>query len=335
MLVWARTHNHVLPTAVGLAGLVTTVGFWQLLIVAGILAMTVSVFALYLEIVTQLSFRAPPRRKPVLDKPGWEIHRLSVDGCTVQHYVWMGEPSNPVALLLHGWTSGAVRMDGRAASFVERGWSVVLVDLPGHGASDSLTKWSAEQCTTILLGSLDQLSERLPDRFSRGVWFYGHSIGAFIGLRISKRRGESKWGQHLRGWVFESPMTGYTEIHHETCNMLRIPTLLRQLVLSKTLRHFNALNAKVGTIRSLSEADMPSWGVPNEPVLLVQADPDERLGPSHHRRLISTMTNDDGPILLTVHMLPGLRHTGGYLNAPRKEKIDAWLDEQIAHSSSI
>ena len=139
MLVWARTHNHILPTAVGLAGLVTTVGFWQLHFVAGILAMTVSAFALYLEIVTQLSFRAPPRRKPVLDKPGWEIHRLSVDGCTVQHYVWMGQPSNPVALLLHGWTSGAVRMDGRAASFVERGWSVVLVDLPGHGASDSLT----------------------------------------------------------------------------------------------------------------------------------------------------------------------------------------------------
>jgi esterase/lipase len=335
MLVWARTRNHVLPTAVGLAGLLTTLWFWHIHVVAGVLAMSVSGFVLYLEIVTQLSFRAPPRRKPVLDKPGWEVHRLSVDGCTVQHYVWMGEPSNPVALLVHGWTSGAVRMDGRAASFVERGWSVVLVDLPGHGASDSLTKWSAEQCTTILLGGLDQLSERLPIRFDHGVWFYGHSIGAFIGLRISKRRGESRWGQHLQGWVFESPMTGYTEIHNETCNMLRIPNALRSVVLSKTLRHFNALNAKVGTISGLSEAEMPRWGVPHEPVLLVQADPDERLGPSHHKRLVSSMNNHDDTNLLTVHMLPDLRHTGGYLNAPRKEKIDAWLDEQKVHSSSI
>lgn len=335
MLVWARKQNHVLPGAVALFGLLISVGFWHLHPVAGVFSIAVSVFSLYLEIVTQLSFRAPPKRKPMFDKQGWEVHTIAVDDCAVQHYVWIGEPSRPLALMVHGWTSGAVRMDGRAASFIERGWSVVMVDLPGHGGSDSLTKWSAEQCTTILLDSLDQLRERLPILFDHGVWYYGHSMGAFVGLRLSKRREESSWAQQLRGWVFESPMTGYTEIHDETCNMLNIPAVLRSTVLSKTLRHFNALNANAGTISSLSEADMPVWGVPREPVLLVQADPDERLGPSHSARLISCMSNGGSPGLLTTHMLPDLRHTGGYLNASRKEKVDIWLDEQSAHSSSV
>ena len=335
MLDWARKRNHVLPVIVGVIGALSTAYLWFTHPLLGLSTGLFSAFVLYLEIVTQLSFRAPRKRKPVLEQQGWDAQDVLVNGCSVRHYLWRGEPSRPVAVLVHGWTSGAVRMDRRALSFIQRGWSVVLIDLPGHGGSGDLPKWTAERCTTILLESLDRMNIMESNLFSNGVWYYGHSMGAFVGLRISKRRDQADWTAHLSGWVFESPMTGYTEIHHETCNILRIPFPLRPLVLAKTIRHFNALNSDVGAIQGLSEADMPAWGLPSEPILLVQADPDERLGPIHATRLVSSMEANDRSELLTVHMLPELRHTGGYTNDARKALVDAWLDQQSIHSSSV
>ena len=40
------------------------------------------------------------------------------------------------------------------------------------------------------------------------------------------------------------------------------------------------------------------------------------------------MEANDRSELLTVHMLPELRHTGGYTNDARKALVDAWLDQQ-------
>ena len=90
-----------------------------------------------------------------------------------------------------------------------------------------LPKWSAEQATTLLMESMNELNKRRPELFTNGVCFYGHSIGAFIGLRMSKRREELNEAIHPTSWIFESPMTGYTEIHDETCNILKIPMVLR------------------------------------------------------------------------------------------------------------
>lgn len=223
----------------------------------------------------------------------------------------------------------------RASTFVERGWHVVLVDLPSHGASDPLPKWSAEQATTLLMKSMNELHVRRPEMFSNGVCYYGHSIGAFIGLRVSKRRDELNEGIHPTSWIFESPMTGYTEIHDETCNILKIPMTLRPWVLAKTLRHFNAINGPERLVAKLSDADAPDWGLTTEPTLMVQANPDERLGAVHHQRLMEAMASGEHSDLLTTHLLDDLRHSGSHESSSRKAVVDAWIDEGINHSSSV
>ena len=223
----------------------------------------------------------------------------------------------------------------RASTFVERGWHVVLVDLPSHGASGPLPKWSAEQATTLLIQSMNELRERRPEMFTNGVCYYGHSIGAFIGLRISKRREELNEAARPHSWILESPMTGYTEIHDETCNILKIPMILRPWVLAKTLRHFNAINGPVRLVRKLSDADVPDWGLPNEPTLMVQANPDERLGAVHHQRLVDVMSSGERSNLLTTHLLDDLRHSGSHESSSRKAVVDAWIDEHVNHSSSV
>ena len=36
---------------------------------------------------------------------------------------------------------------------------------------------------------------------------------------------------------------------------------------------------------------LPDWGLPTESTLMVQANPDERLGAVHHQRLIEVMSS--------------------------------------------
>ena len=289
----------------------------------------------YLEVVTQLSFRAPPKRKPPVEDEHFARVMVSVNDHEVAHYIAKGRDGAPLAWIFHGWTSGACRMTHRAKSFLERGWSVVMVDLPGHGVSDSLTKWSAEESCTLLIQSMNQLHQQRPELFASGVVHYGHSIGAFIGLRISHRRDELNNDLSLLGWILESPMTGYSEIFHETCNLLSIPQIFRPTVLRKTLRHFNAINQQTSYFTHLNHADIPKWGLPKEPSLLVQAVPDERLGAVHHERLIKLMQGGKDESLLTVMLLDDLTHSGSHASSSRKAAVDAWLDASFStHSSS-
>ena len=333
MLRWARQRNHVLPIAVALSGLITSLFVFRFSMLSSLFSMMLTSFLVYLEVMTQWSFRSPRRRKPPINDPNWERIEIQSNGLCIVHYVHQGNSDAPVAWVIHGWTAGAMRMLHRSSSFIERGWTVIVVDLPSHGGSDRLVKWSAEETTTVLISSMNQLKATHPQWFENSVCYFGHSMGAFVGLRISHRRDELTIGTRIKGWIFESPMTGYTEIHHETCNMLRIPPLLRPWVLAKTIRHFNAINGPKRMISSLSDADIPSWGMTKEPTLLVQAEPDERLGAVHHERLIKCMSEHPYGGLLQVHLLSDLRHSGSHESASRKSVIDDWLDEQFPHSS--
>ena len=316
-------------------GSVCSVWLFSISAILGFLGCLITLFFTYLELVTQWSFRAPPRRKPALEDPRFERRMVVVKGLQIAHYIAAGRPGRPLVWMCHGWTSASCRMIDRADSFLKRGWSVLLVDLPGHGISDGLEKWSAEESTSCLLEAMNHLQRAQPELFGAGIVHYGHSIGAFIGLRISKRRGELNEGLNVQGWIMESPMTGYTEIFEETCNILRIPSALRPIVLRKTLRHFNARNEGVASFNRLAEADVPAWGMPRERALLVQAIPDERLGSIHHERLIRLIEGGEDPSLLTTTLLDDLTHSGSHESPSRKAAVEAWLDEHFqVHSSA-
>jgi len=73
------------------------------------------------------------------------------------------------------------------------------------------------------------------------------------------------------------------------------------------------------------------WGMPSEPVLLVQAQPDERLGETHHVRLVETMQAANMDHLLTKHYLRTLTHSGCATHEERDGLVAKWVD---VHSSS-
>ena len=255
MLDALRKRNHVLPALVFSSGFAFCFFVLPIHAVLSLIVFFATMFFTYLEVVTQWSFRAPTRRKEPVEDIDWVVHDLDASGVRMRLYVRQGLESAPVVWMCHGWTAGSVRLVPRAQVFVDRGWSVVLLDLPNHGSSGSLVKWTAEQSTTLLIDCMNQLCDTSSLNLENGMYFYGHSIGSFIGLRISKRRDELQFSNNFDGWIFESPMTGYTEIFDETCNLLRIPSFLRPWVLRKTIRHVNAVNPGTPDIHHLSEAD--------------------------------------------------------------------------------
>ena len=327
-----RRRNHAVPLSVALLGGSLSLVASYLSPIIGWTIVGFTFFWFYIELMTQWSFRAPASRKPPIDDPSWNPMLLSIEGQEIMFYHKNSDPKSPTVVISHGWTSGAMRMTGRAQPFLERGWNVVMFDLPSHGGSSRLTKWTAEESCSLVIKALNAFCGQQDGLFEGPVAYVGHSMGCFIGLRLSKRRTELAFGERWVGWVFESPMTGYTEIFDETCRLLRVPHLFRRLLLRNTIRHFNALNSATTRLTSLNEADMPAWGNPQEPLLLIQASPDERLGDAHHVRLTNEIKNQGREHQLTAHYLTSLSHTGSHVHEERENLIGQWLD---AHSSSF
>ncbi len=333
MLDALRKRNNLLPFLVCTGGLLACTPLYPIHPGLFIMGMVLTAFFTYLELVTQMAFRTPTRRKEPVDDDDWTVHDIESDGVRMRVYLHQGLPSAPTLMMCHGWTAGSIRLVPRAQLFLKRGWSVILIDLPNHGSSGDLVKWTAEKSTTLIIDTNNMLQDSHPQCFENDLYFYGHSIGSFIGLRISKRRNELRLSADFRGWIFESPMTGYTEIFHETCRLLRIPHVLRPWVLRKTIRHVNAANKETPDLHRLYEADVPLWGMTHEPTLLVQAYPDERLGSSHYERLIALMGQAKDSHL-TVELLEDLTHSGSHESAVRDAAIERWLSMLERHSSA-
>jgi len=336
-LVWRflQTRNNLLPafcfTASVLFGVIASSG-----LTLAILGLITGLFLTYIEVITQLSFRAPKQRKTLLDEDPWVMEKHDTKHSQVLSYTFAeSKGAEPTLLLIHGWTSGASRMVGRAELFRKRGWNIIMIDLPNHGGSSSIHKWTAEYATTSVINVLNQLHKSNSELFENELYYYGHSMGGFIGLRLSKRRNELDWEANFGGWILESPMTGYSEIFDETSQILRIPKFLRPIVRWRMFSQFNALNENRPGLSSLAQTNIPIWGMTNEPTLLLQAHNDERLGDSHYLRMQKSYQVEGLENLLTSVVMEDLRHSGCAVHKGRDILVNAWLDgEPVVYSSS-
>ena len=283
---------------------------------------------LYITTMARLSFRAPSKRKLPIEDAFWQAVDVSTRLGEIRFYRSPTRPNADTAILVHGWSSGATRMTGRAKAFTDAGLNTILVDLPSHGASASLRFWSAEGSVSMLIEGLNRLNQQSADHFGKRLFYFGHSMGGFVGLRLSKRRGELDLDGVWSGWVMESPMTGYSEIFDETCRLLRLPQLFRWSLETRVLRKLCALNPH-SDVRCLGDADMPVWGTLTEPTLLLQAANDERLGNTHHERLVGEMKRSTS-VPFEAHMLDTLTHSGAHDHAERHALVASWLTAQTS-----
>ena len=90
------------------------------------------------------------------------------------------DPSLPTVVLLHGAGMDHTVWQFQARAFAYHGYSVLSLDLPGHGRSD-------DPAPETIAGYTDAVARLLDEICTAPAHIVGHSMGAFIGIELAAR----------------------------------------------------------------------------------------------------------------------------------------------------
>lgn len=169
----------------------------------------------------------------------------------------------PTAIILHGWGSSAARFTLLAEALHARGWRVLVLDAPGHGASPGRSS-SLPQ----FMASLDATVARLgpPDAL------IGHSLGA-LAIACRHAQGPPEWASQLKAVALISMPSGAEFLLGKFIHMLGLSATTEKLLRDRFVARFHAQPADY--------ASMPGAAKIRAPVLLVH-DPGDDIAPHEH-----------------------------------------------------
>jgi pimeloyl-ACP methyl ester carboxylesterase len=296
-------------------------------------AFVIASFNAILEFFVGVSFLLPGRRKPSFQHEDWLESTFQTQECTMNAVYKVQEDPSPLLFIVHGWRSSSRSIADRSIWFSERGWHVIMVELPNHGSSGSLGHWSAFRSLKAVGAVGQQLNTIVSKDLITSVTYYGHSMGGFIGLRLGTNQSTTIGGHQIERMILESPMTMYEPILDEIAVGFRVPKIIRPMYRRRLIQRFNRSIGQPGRFSNIDEFNIPKWGKPMVPMLCVQANPDERLGMIHYNRLLDIYSDKDAEGLLDAYLLDSLSHAGARKNDDRNQKIAEWL-EGMDHSAS-
>ena len=291
----------------------------------------VGVIGLYhtiIEFYVGISFLLPGRRKPSFEGDGWSSNFFDHDGCLIHTVSKIQTGPAPLLVMVHGWRSSSRSVADRAMWFTERGWHVVMVELPNHGSSGEYGHWSAYRSMKAVESVVTELATIIDPSNVTSVTYYGHSMGGFIGLRLASKESLRVAAHPLKRIILESPMTMYEPILDEIANGYRIPMFLRPAYRRRLMERCNESVGQIGRWSKVEEFNIPLWGAPKLPILCIQAVPDERLGMRHFEQLSMVYSRLEYDGFLTSVPLESLRHSGARINEDRNNAIEHWLTNE-------
>lgn len=279
---------------------------------------------LYFDLMEYFIFQRPEKfRKETLQIKGWKDHTRIVKGYNIHYHLYHGRKDKPLIVFLHGWRSSSGRMKNRIQQFVNLDWSICAIDLPNHGSSDAVKKWSAEFSSTCIIEILNGLDY---SNTNQKLIIYGHSIGGFIALRLCKRMMEWEKTVNLQALILESPMTKYSYILQRAYRALKVPQVLRSLMDRRIFFTVNRLTTISSDFSSIHDADIPRWGMPTCSLMILQAGTDTQLGRSHYEDFLFELTASSTEF--ESHLIDSLSHSGGDQNQERSILIERFLKKQ-------
>lgn len=275
---------------------------------------------LYMYVSTKIVnylFRHPSIRSPVLVNEKWQRKDIERNGHLIPTYSRSQEGKSHLVILIHGWSSSSQKMVDRANNIFENGYHVMMFDFRGHGAAKAERYFTAETQVEDLKHILFSLDEIFNTKLINSFSLYGHSIGGFISLGYSRHH-PTDFPFPYKSLILESPMTSYNLVMQRDSNLVMKAITL--LVRKKVRRMWVEKHPNYPII-SQSAVEVPEWGVPKCPILLVQAKDDSRLRIEHYELLKPLLPEGS-----QSHILPELDHSGSHFCAPRERLVVEFLD---------
>jgi pimeloyl-ACP methyl ester carboxylesterase len=282
----------------------------------GFIAVPILLLLLLHQSLLRLIFRGPVKRSITLSEPGWDTIRTTNDGVDVYGFVNYQDHSADLVVFLHGWQSSSGKFVDRMKIFAERGLHTLAVDMRGHGIAPSTNEWTAGK----VIGDVKAILDSIELSNIKNVHFYGHSLGAFVCLGMQNERHQGWWKERCSTIMLESPMVAYSPIMEELSGRVKflLPLLKRWAVTG-----FRKIHPEIGDLE-WSDIDIPSWGLPKVPTLLLQAANDSRLGRFHYDLLIRQDVD------VYPHLIESLTHSKNSVNKDRDELIKQWISERMS-----
>lgn len=317
---WLRTLFWLLTALLSFTGSVK--GF---LLPSPILWLLMGVYCLfnaYIEALVSALFISPGLANDSFESNEWQSHFLEYESVTTHIQTFQQVVAAPLIVFSHGWRGSSASVKDRAQWFVEKGWHVVICELPGHGKSTSIRRWNALTAVKHIQFHIKHLDDIIEPQTVSHFFLYGHSMGGYIFTRLSANNDNIPFQLPLSGLVLESPLMLYSKILDEIRDQLKIPPALRALHLRRVFRDVQKMHPSI-TDDALEQFDVPQWGLPSVPTLCLQAMTDTRLGRDHYDALVNVFSKD---VQLTHHLIESLSHSGSKTNDEREVHLLNWLE---------
>lgn len=283
---------------------------------------TYVIYESYIETLVALAFITPGNRKIEISDEQW-LSRFTHTDINCHYYSRFLNKKAPLVIIIHGWRSGASSSLARAKIYIEMGFHVVLFEMPSHGKSDWVPKWTAGVAVKGLTSFMKTLEQKEEFNYVSQIYFHGHSMGGFVSLKYSSLVKENDDLPNVNGYVLESPMTCYSYIYDEIVSKLRVPSFMHGVLWNRMKKHFNFLNNHIKPIDDLSDSDVPNWGYIESPMLVLQAEYDDRLALDHYHKLLESHKKNKA---IEAHLISDLTHTGARINVARDSLIKNWFE---------
>ena len=240
---------------------------------------------------------------------GWGEERMKA------HYLKSEIESEDTILYLHGYNSSLGNGESRCQHINSLGFNVIGLDQRGFGKQKGRHEW------TILkvVADIEMLLEEAPNVLGftpKKFWIYGHSLGGFLTIRLSSHP-SGWWEKSMQGIILESPATSFPLIIEK-----KLPG--RAVMASPWVRHilrreYQRIHPDLNV--GYANAQIPYWGSPKVPILVVQAEDDETLGVDHFNLLKEHFSENSD-----IHILSEMPHTSKVDVKERREILEKWLE---------
>ncbi len=137
------------------------------------------------------------------------------DGLTLSGWVIPSARTNIVAVVFHGYSSEKSGMLHEAAALHDLGYTVVLVDFPGHGGSPGFQTTLGWDEARDVAAVVEWVTTTWPEH---RVLAYGHSMGGVAVLRAM-----AVYGTRLDAAIVESVFDSLPEAIRERFRLMRVP----------------------------------------------------------------------------------------------------------------